>query len=219
MKKIFFTTLSISLSIILLVLVIRWILYPSPDEMADSVPMLFNDPIQKDSSFVIKDLKLKGYDLKIYSKASFSISGLVVSGKKYYQGIDGALVPMDIGVCWGDLTNEQNKKNLHYEQYLRFLIFRPRGPLTVSQDYVMCHAGNIHIIPADNRIRKVVRSVKKGDLIRMNGYLVSVSGQKGQFSYHRTSSMTRTDTGDGACEVLYVTEIQKGKKIYKSQIQ
>jgi hypothetical protein len=41
------------------------------------------------------------------------------------------------------------------------------------------------------------------DLVELEGYLVYVKGDN--FTWN--SSLTRNDTGDGACEVLYVEKI------------
>ena len=51
--------------------------------------------------------------------------------------------------------------------------------------------------------------VRRGDHIRIKGYLVNVDAVKpnGSESYYWHSSTSRTDTGDGACEVIYATEI------------
>ena len=45
--------------------------------------------------------------------------------------------------------------------------------------------------------------VAVGDQVHFEGYLASYSNGNG---FHRGTSTTRTDTGNGACETVYVTE-------------
>jgi len=58
---------------------------------------------------------------------------------------------------------------------------------------------NNHLISDDDFIRSRVKDVHVGDQIRVRGYLASYSSEKGG-----KTSTTRTDTGNGACETLYV---------------
>jgi hypothetical protein len=48
-----------------------------------------------------------------------------------------------------------------------------------------------------------LRSVAGGDIIELRGYLVEVTAPDG---WHWRSSLSRTDSGDGACELMWVTE-------------
>ena len=50
-------------------------------------------------------------------------------------------------------------------------------------------------------IRDQVKDIRIGDQIRVRGYLASYSNDGGG---KRGTSTTRTDTGDGACETVYV---------------
>ena len=47
--------------------------------------------------------------------------------------------------------------------------------------------------------------VREGQLIRLSGHLVQVEGDDG---FRWVSSRTRDDTGDGACEVIWVEQLQ-----------
>lgn len=54
--------------------------------------------------------------------------------------------------------------------------------------------------------------MKRGDLVRMQGELVEVRDKDLVW----TSSLTPTDTGDGACEVFRVSSIQWIEQVGKS---
>jgi len=66
---------------------------------------------------------------------------------------------------------------------------------------------NNHIIPANEQIRSKINSLNTGDQIQINGYLVESKGTYEGKNYYWDSSLSRTDTSDGACEVFYVTNI------------
>ncbi len=215
MKKILIFSVLVVIVLILFIQLIKWIAFPGADEISDIPIDLKMEPIQRDSIFIINNFKLKGYNLVIKSLAVFQINGIVVSSKKYFQGIDGNLVPMDVGICWGEMTNDDNLKNMKYQQYLRFLLYKINGPISVSMDYIISHATNIHIIPQNKKMKTVIRSVKKGDKVQLYGYLVTVRGTKGNYYYTRGTSLSRTDTGDGACELLYLIQARINNKIYK----
>jgi hypothetical protein len=68
---------------------------------------------------------------------------------------------------------------------------------------------NCHLVPADSSVRRQVKRIHAGDHIRVKGYLVDIYGVKDNGQYFTwTSSTTREDTGDGACELIYVTSVE-----------
>ena len=69
-------------------------------------------------------------------------------------------------------------------------------------------ASNNHLIPASRAIARRIGAIHVGDQIRMTGLLVDYTVTKdGQEIFTRRTSLTRHDTGNGACEILYVTDL------------
>ena len=67
-------------------------------------------------------------------------------------------------------------------------------------------ASNNHLISADRAIARQIGAIRVGDQIRLTGLLVDYTVTKdGQPIFTRGTSLTRGDTGNGACEILYVT--------------
>jgi hypothetical protein len=60
------------------------------------------------------------------------------------------------------------------------------------------------MIPADAQIEKTLKSIRPGQIVKLSGDLVQVNADDG---WHWKSSLTREDTGAGACEVIYVKTI------------
>lgn len=68
------------------------------------------------------------------------------------------------------------------------------------------HLSNNHILCADEKISRWILKVRPGDQIFFKGYLVNYSQPANQF--FRGTSTVRNDTGNGACETVFVTDFE-----------
>lgn len=170
------------------------------------------EPIQNEASgYVEKDIA--GYEVSFYFQYSYEIEGLVIHTKNYYGfGLANRLAPRDIGLAWGDVAEYNDKIDFNWRQSGRWLYWKVKSydelePVGDESDVSM-QSSNNHLIPADNSIKRKIKKIKKGDHIKIKGYLVNVDAEnkKGKVFLWDTST-TRTDTGDGACEIIYVTDI------------
>ena len=62
----------------------------------------------------------------------------------------------------------------------------------------------MHMIPASASVERSLMKLREGDVVVLQGYLVDVDHDSG---WRWRTSMTRTDTGAGACEIVYVESI------------
>jgi hypothetical protein len=69
---------------------------------------------------------------------------------------------------------------------------------------------NNHLLVDDEWVKKALMSAEPGDQIRLKGMLASYHNPGNNF--HRGTSTVRTDTGNGACETIYVNEFEIIKK-------
>ena len=67
----------------------------------------------------------------------------------------------------------------------------------------------MHMIPADDSVARALKRVRVGDVVTLDGYLVEADKPGG---WRWRSSLTRDDTGDGACEVVYVKDLAIGAR-------
>ena len=65
---------------------------------------------------------------------------------------------------------------------------------------------NNHLLVNDVTVRKALMSAETGDYIHFKGMLVSYRNSGNGFS--RGTSTVRTDTGNGACETVYLSEFE-----------
>jgi len=66
------------------------------------------------------------------------------------------------------------------------------------------HAANTHIIPANDSVKHQLSKIRLGQIVHIKGQLVEAKRFDG---WHWRSSLTRGDTGVGACELMYVSEL------------
>lgn len=147
----------------------------------------------------------------IRPRATFDISAVVAAAESYRFDGSAFLSPVDLVLTWGDLPDEPYKGLVTYSQTGRFYFWRtPSNSLDLR--YIESHSANMHMIPATPNLKKALRGVDDGDLVRIKGLLVEASTADG-FTWG--TSMRRTDTGPGACELIWVEELQVGRKVYR----
>jgi hypothetical protein len=75
---------------------------------------------------------------------------------------------------------------------------------SIPQQAVIEHSANTHVIPADAVVARQLKHLRVGQVVHLNGYLVNGVRDDGAYI---TTSLTRSDTGAGACEVMLVEEV------------
>lgn len=151
----------------------------------------------------------KGQSISVLQpfKGDFRILG----SKIYNNDPQAKFSPIDYAVSWGLFAEPEIARHITVNQYDRYLNWKmDRIPVPKAQAMQM--VSNMHIIPANPQIAKAIKQVKRGDLVRLKGELVEVRDKDLVW----TSSLTPTDTGDGACEVFRVNSIQWIEKVQHS---
>ena len=127
-----------------------------------------------------------------------------ILGSKMYQDDEQAkFSPIDYAVSWGLFAKPEIARKISVNQYDRYLNWKiDKLPVPVNQAMQM--VSNMHIIPANPEIAQQIKQVKRGDLVQLKGELVEIRDKDLVWR----SSLTPTDTGDGACELFRVNSIQ-----------
>jgi len=171
------------------------------------------DPVQKKASFS-EIRQIDGYDVCLSSDHYYDIEALVVSTKKY-SGISLAdkLSDIDVALAWGKVAEYNDRIDFHWSQSGRWYHWRAKSYEEIApvggEREVNVHSSNNHLIPMDESLRAAIKTIKKGDHIRIKGYLVNVDAVNRDmktFTWH--SSTSREDGGGGACEIIYVKDIE-----------
>ncbi len=161
-------------------------------------------------------IQKKGWTFTLTKKASYKIAGLVVSTKHYYSDRNSLLAPVDIALVFGDLYSNSLYKEIKWSQSGRWYWWKYDSSFPRQDNsYISRYSSNNHIIPSNDNLKKAAKSVSRGDIIALEGYLVYVDGKKGEATFWWNSSLSRGDTGDGSCEVLYLTKLRNGDNVYE----
>ena len=176
----------------------------------------FSEPIQIPiEETIIETSNHKGYNWTISALAEYELGGIVRGRKSYYFSWKAFFSPLDLCITWGELNSEYVEKHIKYRQMGRWYFFRYDATSPYGKAYIEQHASNNHIIPSNRNILKALRSARRGDKIELRGYLVNLFGRKGTSTYWWYSSLSRTDKGNGSCEVFYVDYVIVNGKIYQ----
>ncbi|MFB3779653.1 MAG: hypothetical protein ACE141_18690 [Bryobacteraceae bacterium] len=142
---------------------------------------------------------------RITALAHFSVRGLVLHTERYWWDRGSEVSPVDFALGWGRMSDQSVIDRLSITQGRRWYQWRPKDrqpPLPVEE--IISHSANMHLIPADPTVRRQMLSVGRGRVVSLSGYLVLVEGKDGS---RWRSSLSRTDTGSGACELVWVKRL------------
>jgi hypothetical protein len=137
--------------------------------------------------------------------ARFSLDARILHRKVYGYDRGAKLVPVDLAVGWGPMSDQAVLDRLKISQSMRFYWYEYQSP-PIPKDQIISHSTNLHIIPATPAIASFCKSLRQGELVHLDGELVEATG--GQIGTWRTS-LSRTDTGNGACELMLVEDCSK----------
>lgn len=164
-------------------------------------PIQINLPKEKQYTFN-KD----GFSLTVV--AEFSGKGRVLHTKTYSRGEPSKLSPIDLSIGWKQMSDDSIIKHLKIHQDHRFVKWRPKEwDGKTSWRKITRNAANIHIIPINKEILNIVENLDNGEVIEFSGKLVRVKRPNWP-GWSWNTSMTRGDTGNGACEILYLEGIE-----------
>ena len=145
---------------------------------------------------------MDGYQLT--RRAEFEIQARVLSTRNYYLGHESDLSPLDLALGWGVMSDQAVLDRIKISQSSRWYRARWDFPAPLSEQQFIANSSNMHMIPARKGIKDSLKELRSGDLVTLNGYLVDVDHASG---WRWRTSLSRTDTGSGACEIVYVESL------------
>lgn len=160
------------------------------------------DPVQTNLQ-AKQEIRFKEYS--IFPQADFDIEARVLSSRRYFFGKEADLAPVDLALGWRQMSDCRLLKSLKITQQFRWYYYRWKGAPPIPPKDIISSSANMHLIPATPEVSRIIKRVRRGDIVRFSGALVNVSDRTG---WHWNSSMKRTDTGDHSCEVVWVEEFE-----------
>jgi len=172
---------------------------------------LFSEPKQLRVSRPPLDTRVNGVDYRIQPRYSYDMRALVVSlhdsdtwWDYAHKAWNDNVNVVDLCVVWGENAASGIYHYIEFWNDQWTCSFQSKSSEAWNA-FDMKEASNNHMVTDDPAVAKALRAVRIGDQIRVTGYLVDYTTFKnGSPLGTRVSSEVRTDTGNGACEVLFV---------------
>ncbi len=143
----------------------------------------------------------KGF--RVTPLAEFNLDARVLGTERYRLDRGADLSPIDLALGWGPMSDSAVISQLSISQSGRFYHWSA-ATLPIPAQAISSHSANMHMVPADSRIEKKLKRLREGDVVNLTGYLIRVDADDG---WHWVSSLTREDSGNGACELVWVKEL------------
>lgn len=159
----------------------------------------------KQSPLPEESLPVKFKDVIIKKLADYNIRARVLSTRRYWMGPTSDLFPYDVAVGWKEMSDTSVLEKLNISQANRFYFYQWHESASLDADLLSKNSANMHLIAATPYIEKKIKYLRKGNLIHLTGQLVAVNFKDGS---EIKSSLSRDDTGSGACELMLVNAIE-----------
>lgn len=152
-----------------------------------------------------------GENFEIIPKYDYELNGLVVSyrlhdadgGQMIHALNKDHLNVADFCVVWGESANPQLLREFDFNNG-QFTCNYSTQDMVAWKAFNHTQLSNNHLLAIDDAIRDTIDEIKIGDQINLKGWLAHYINPLG---YERGTSIVRTDTGNGACETIFVNEI------------
>jgi hypothetical protein len=141
-------------------------------------------------------------DYRIQPLARYDITARLLHRESYHFGRETELSPLDFALGWGPMSDNRVLDRLKISQGNRFYYLHWQDPPRPPAELMQASA-NTHLIPADRGVARALDRMRPGEVVHLRGFLVSVTAPDG---WYWNSSLSRTDTGAGACELMWVEQ-------------
>lgn len=165
--------------------------------------LIESEPVQSTLSGDVPKFAKAGFE--ITPLARFETDARVLHTKRYRSDAVAKLAPFDLALGWGPMSDQQVLDQLEISQTNRFFFWEYQKAPPIPKDEITRHATNTHLIPATDEVYNRIAAAREGDLIHLSGFLIEAN--KPQMPPWR-SSLSRTDSGKGACEIVWVESLE-----------
>lgn len=172
---------------------------------APAAPALVATAVPVQENLPPMEAMLRKDGFRITPLARFNLTARVLSHRTYCCGGEDRLAPVDIAFGWGRMTRDAVLASLEISQGGRFYHYRWRGDPPIPPHEIAASSANMHLIPSSPAIEKALREARVGQTVTLAGFLVRAENDRG---FVWMSSLVREDTGNGACELIWVTDVE-----------
>ena len=183
---------------------------PSPSDVSLQEPLL-EAPVQVDGDAPPIPAEKGGIHYTVQPVADYRLVGMVVSRHEsdsfadYYHDVWGDnLNVADLCVVWGENLSKGYYRGIEFWSEPFTCNWQTRDEKAWAS-FRTNEISNNHLIAEDRGLRRRLLSVRVGDVVRIEGQLATYSNDRG---FSRGTSRSREDTGNGACETVWVRNVE-----------
>ena len=172
---------------------------------------LLSQPKQNKIEPITKTVDYKGNQYKVDLLERYEIHGLLVShndpqgfGDRYHD--ETSFDTKDFCLIWGGNLLTNDYQDIDFWNVSITCRWKYGSGISFNSSEI----SNNHLITDSDEVREQIDSIGIGDQVSIRGYLANYT--RNNESFTRKSSLTRDDTGMGACEVIYVESLSVLKR-------
>jgi hypothetical protein len=195
-------------------LLLAFALYKSPSlpDAATIAPQLSQEPEQQATATAAFKVDKNGVTYTIEPLFRYEIYGLVVS--KYntdswwgwaHKAWEDHLNVTDLCILWGTNASGGGYHDLSFSSG-QWTCNVETSSDTAWKAFDMYKMSNNHLLTDNPGMAKKLKNIRIGDQIHLKGQLANYRHSSGS-GFARGSSTVRTDAGNGACETIFVSEV------------
>jgi hypothetical protein len=136
-------------------------------------------------------------DFRLRPRAQFEATVRILRREDYSLDRIAPLAPTDFAVGWGPMSDGRVLADIEISQGNRFYYWRTEN-WPIDRDEIESNSANWHVIPENEAVASALDRLRAGSVVQFSGRLVDIEGRDGGMR----TSLSRTDTGAGACEIL-----------------
>ena len=182
---------------------------PAPGELRAEIAL---EPVQEPVSLPHVKTRVGGVDYTIEPSHLYDIYGLVVSkhnADSWWDWVHAAtndhLNVTDLCVVWGSNATSGAYRDIAFSSGQWTCNFQTDSDAAYKA-FDITEISNNHILTDQPSLAKKLRHVRIGDQIHITGQLAAYRHQAGM-DFFRGTSTTRLDTGNGACETIFASDV------------
>ena len=145
------------------------------------------------------EFQFKGFTLE--PLADFTIRARILSKESYSFDAESRLSPLDLALGWKRMADPAISQSLNISQGGRWYRYSWSNEPPIPPQEIVESSANMHMIPADDSVARVLAQAEPGKFIKLSGMLIEARDDSG---WTWRSSLSRADSGNGSCEVVYV---------------
>lgn len=186
---------------------------PTLPDPSDAEPLVIHgEPMQQEISPPVFTKKYGDIVYTYTPRAEYEISGVVVSLHHSDSFVDithehDPANALDLCLAWGANveTDAYRRVEYHHGDFTCFYRWWGEDPGFRGDEM-----SNTHIVPSTPELSRLAKKVRVGDQVTLRGTLVDYETRfsDGRNIGRRSTSMVREDTGNGACEILYLDDLR-----------